>query len=108
MDRLSHLPRYLEALRIRLERGKNDPDKDARKAANIAVFEGALAQLEAESGKISSADSALSVERRKALEELRWMLEEFRVNQFAPELKTAFPISAKRLQKKLSDIDGMS
>ncbi|MBU1185815.1 MAG: ATP-dependent RNA helicase HrpA [Acidobacteria bacterium] len=108
MDRLSHLPRYLEALRIRLERGKNDPDKDARKAANIAVFEGALAQLEAESGKILSVDSALSVERRKALEELRWMLEEFRVNQFAPELKTAFPISAKRLQKKLSDIDGMS
>ncbi|MCJ7681150.1 MAG: DUF3418 domain-containing protein, partial [Candidatus Aminicenantes bacterium] len=108
MDRLPHLPRYLEALRIRLERGKNDPDKDARKAVNIAAFEEALARLEVEPGKISSTDSDQSAERRKAVEEFRWMLEEFRVNQFAPELKTAFPVSAKRLQKKLSDIAGMS
>jgi len=100
MDRLSHLPRYMEALRIRLERAKNDPDKDARKESNVAVFEGALTRLESE--------SSLSSDKRKAVEEFRWMLEEFRVNQFAPELKTAFPVSAKRLQKKLAEIDNLS
>jgi hypothetical protein len=32
------------------------------------------------------------------------MLEEFRVAVFAPELKTAYPISAKRLAEKLREI----
>ena len=32
-------------------------------------------------------------------DKLRWMLEEFRVSLFAQQLKTAYPISAKRLEK---------
>jgi len=31
------------------------------------------------------------------LEELGWLLEEYRVQTFAPELKTAVPVSAQRL-----------
>jgi ATP-dependent helicase HrpA len=34
------------------------------------------------------------------LESYRWMLEEFRVSLFAQELKTAYPVSAKRLQQQ--------
>ena len=33
-----------------------------------------------------------------ALDQYRWMLEEFRVSQFAQELKTSIPISTKRLE----------
>ena len=33
------------------------------------------------------------------LEEFRWLVEELRVSLFAQELKTPFPVSAKRLQK---------
>jgi ATP-dependent helicase HrpA len=34
-----------------------------------------------------------------ALEEFRWLIEELRVSLFAQELKTPFPVSAKRLDK---------
>ncbi|MCW8807372.1 MAG: DUF3418 domain-containing protein [Rhodanobacter sp.] len=36
------------------------------------------------------------------LAELRWLIEEWRVSLFAQELKTAEPVSAKRLAKALS------
>jgi hypothetical protein len=36
------------------------------------------------------------------------MIEEFQVSLFAPELKTAFSISAKRLAVKIKEIDAMS
>jgi hypothetical protein len=35
------------------------------------------------------------------------MIEEFKVSTFAPELKTAHPISAKRLAIKLMEIQKM-
>ena len=35
------------------------------------------------------------------LDELRWLIEEWRVSLFAQELKTAEPVSAKRLAKAL-------
>jgi ATP-dependent helicase HrpA len=35
------------------------------------------------------------------------MLEEFKVSVFAQELKTAIPVSAKRLDRKLKEIDRM-
>ena len=34
-----------------------------------------------------------------ALQEFRWMIEELRISLFAQELKTPYPVSAKRLQK---------
>jgi ATP-dependent helicase HrpA len=45
-----------------------------------------------------------SAERKKLVDEYRWMVEEFKVSLFAPELKTAFPISPKRLALKLKEI----
>jgi ATP-dependent helicase HrpA len=33
------------------------------------------------------------------------MLEEFKISLFAQELKTAFPVSAKRLNKKWREIE---
>jgi ATP-dependent helicase HrpA len=35
------------------------------------------------------------------------MLEEFKVSVFAQELKTAFPVSKKRLQSQLKQIERM-
>jgi len=40
-----------------------------------------------------------------ALNHFRWMLEEFRVSQFAQTLGTAFPVSEKRLDKQLKKIE---
>jgi len=101
MERLAHLPRYLNALELRAERGKNDPEKDRKKAAQVIIFTDALDRLQ------KNISPKTSFEKRNAIEEFRWMIEEFKVSMFAPELKTTFPISPKRLTLKLKEIEGM-
>ncbi len=98
LERLVHLPRYLEALRIRLERGKFEPEKDRKKAEQLGPF------LEALERTREVAESTLPEEKRTAVDEYRWMVEEFKVSLFAPELRTAHPISPKRLALKLKEI----
>ena len=93
--RLSHLIRYLKAVEVRAERAATDPRKDAQKAELIAVYQNQLEKLAGETN---------SPERAAQIEELRWMLEEYRVSVFAQELGTAHPISPKRLDKKVEQI----
>ena len=47
----------------------------------------------------------LSHQQTEGLVELHWMLEEFKVSLFAPELGTAFSISEKRLEKFLEKLN---
>jgi ATP-dependent helicase HrpA len=102
MDRLAYLPRYLKALEIRVERGAYDPLKDQKKTAVVAAF-----REETERLNQDVFSSGASPEKKEALEELRWMIEEFKVSLFAQELKTAYPVSSKRLQKKIDEIKRM-
>jgi ATP-dependent helicase HrpA len=87
--RLGHM-RYLKAIQVRLSRQANDPQKDQQKAAQVAPFwQGYLArraELEAKGRSLVE------------LDELGWLIEELRVQTFAPELKTAVPISPQRVQ----------
>jgi ATP-dependent helicase HrpA len=55
-------------------------------------------------------DSAagLTMSSAPRLEEIRWMLEEFRVSAFAQSLKTKIPVSPTRIEKELSAIKGGS
>ena len=46
-------------------------------------------------------------EKRKAIEEFFWLIEEYKVSLFAQELKTSIPVSPKRLDKKLKEIERM-
>ncbi len=48
-----------------------------------------------------------SDEKKLAIKEFSMMIEEYRVSLFAQELKTAFPVSARRLEEKLAIIDRM-
>jgi len=41
----------------------------------------------------------------RALDELRWLIEELRVSLFAQELKTAEPVSPKRLGKLIETLN---
>jgi ATP-dependent helicase HrpA len=43
-----------------------------------------------------------------ALEELRWLVEELRVSTFAQELRTAEPVSPKRLAKLVEGLRAAS
>jgi ATP-dependent helicase HrpA len=102
LERLKHIPRYLEALRLRIERARHDPAKDRTKAEQASRFIKALDSL---TGEIT-ADT--SYEKKTHIQEYRWMVEEFKVSLFAPELRTAHPVSAKRLLIKLKAIQAMS
>lgn len=48
-----------------------------------------------------------SPEKKAAVDEFQEMIEEFRISLFAPEVKTAFPVSPKRLAAKIKEIEGM-
>ena len=87
--RLRHYARYLKGVRVRIERARNNPSGDRSKDARFSPYwERCRAALVA---------GGHSAERRTILDEYRWMTEEFRISVFAPELKTAAPVSEKRL-----------
>ena len=86
--RLAHYPRYLKAMRLRGERLRQDPAKDQQRMLQVMPYWRAYLQHRA-------AGTA-------ALDELRWLIEEWRVSLFAQELRTAEPVSAKRLAKVLA------
>ena len=89
--RLGHILRYLRAIGVRLQRLSHDPQKDQQKAAQVAPFwtsyQARRAELEAKGHRLPE------------LDELGWLVEELRVQTFAPELKTAVPVSPQRLQE---------
>ncbi|MBF0126119.1 MAG: ATP-dependent RNA helicase HrpA [Magnetococcales bacterium] len=95
---LERLPKYLQAIRIRLERCARDPLKDTRKASEMRVYWQEYRKREQRLAKENLRDPEL--------ETLRWMLEEFRVSQFAQELKTALPVSPQRLAAQLQKSAG--
>ncbi|WP_370469612.1 ATP-dependent RNA helicase HrpA [Caballeronia sp. SBC2] len=86
---LSHFPRYLNAMALRIEKLKADAVRDARLSAEIAPLLQNYQRAVAQRGGV--ADVRLS--------EYRWLLEELRVSLFAQELRTPMPISVKRLYK---------
>ena len=86
---LEHYPRYLEALRVRANRARLNPDGDARK---LTEFLPAWKRYE----DFATLDQK-PPHARAALQEYRWLTEEFRISLFAQELRTAVPVSAKRL-----------
>ena len=90
-DRLQHLPRYLKAMALRLDKYPGNPERDRRHAADIAGLWKQYEQRRDRHGQAGFSDPALA--------EFRWQIEELRVSLFAQELKTPSPVSVKRLQK---------
>jgi ATP-dependent helicase HrpA len=100
-DRLGHFPRYLRAMALRAERGMNDPAKDEKKGVELLEFQDALKALQ----KSLAPESTL--EKKAAVADFGWMVEEFKVSLFAQELKTPYPISKKRLRHRVQEIQRM-
>jgi len=91
-DELRQYPRYLKAIVRRLDNLNGNAHKD--RALRLQI------QSLWDDYKVELKKSGPSVE----LDEFRWMLEEFRVSLFAQNLGTAFPVSEKRLSKRLTEI----
>jgi ATP-dependent helicase HrpA len=88
--RLAHFPRYLKAMRLRAERLRQDPSRDQQRMLQVLPYWREYLNHRA------AGDTGL--------DELRWLIEEWRVSLFAQELKTPEPVSAKRLAKALESI----
>jgi ATP-dependent helicase HrpA len=99
--RLIHLVRYLEAVIIRVQRGITDLEKDRSRQAQAAPFIEILDRM------MRALDSSTSAEKRAAVESFFWMIEEFKVSLFAQELGTDGPVSVKRLNKRVGEIERM-
>ena len=94
-DHLQHLPRYLKAHGVRLDRLKSGG------APALARDQAALADWNHlwQSYERRARDLARSGVQDARLHQFRWQLEELRVSLFAQELKTPLPVSVKRLEK---------
>ena len=88
-ERARHLPRYLQAVALRLDKHLTDPARDALR----------LADFDRISKPFWRWAAANRGEWSEPVEEFRWMLEELLVSLFAEGLKTAVPVSVKRLEK---------
>jgi ATP-dependent helicase HrpA len=84
---LTHFPRYLKAVNVRIDKLRADPTRDARAMTEwqqaAAPWQRALKERHGD----------------PKMMEFRWLLEELRVSLYAQELRTPMPVSAKRLQK---------
>ena len=88
-------------MEIRARRAPVDFEKDQAKARDVKTFSARLDKM------IKTLSPDASSDKREALEEFFWMIEEYKVSIFAQELKTAFPVSVKRLEEKLAQIKRM-
>jgi ATP-dependent helicase HrpA len=86
---IREMPRYLKALIHRLEKAPQDPLRDLKQFREAAPF------LERYWQAVKTGHGRIVPER----DAFRWMLEEFRVSLFAQQLKTPYPVSAKRMEE---------
>ncbi|MBY4596947.1 ATP-dependent RNA helicase HrpA [Ottowia caeni] len=93
---LQHLPRYLKAIQLRMDKLRADPVRDAQRMAEARAQDQKFWRLVAERKGVQDA----------RLQELRWLLEELRVSFFAQELRTPQPVSVKRLEKVWGQVRG--
>ncbi|MFF5288249.1 ATP-dependent RNA helicase HrpA [Paractinoplanes globisporus] len=93
---LHHLPRYLRGVVYRLDRVASNLARDRQLMAQIHEIESEYRELRAEFPPLSPADEGLA--------EIRWMIEELRINLFAQTLGTAYPISDKRIYKAMDQL----
>ncbi|GGM45787.1 ATP-dependent helicase [Micromonospora sonchi] len=95
--RLPDLLRYLTAIERRLDRLPGNPPRDKSQQDRIAVVQREYDEMLA----------ALPASRRNsaAVRQIRWMIEELRVNVFAQGLGTPYPVSEQRIYRAMDDAE---
>jgi ATP-dependent helicase HrpA len=94
-EKLDDWNRYVLALSQRFDKLKIDTNRDRRNQLDVdkavAEYEQAIAKLQK-----SGVDTT-------PVDEVKWMIEEFKVSLFAQQLGTNMPISLKRITNRLSE-----
>jgi len=89
---MQHLPRYLKAINLRIEKLRSTPARDAQCMAQLQPLQQAWQKLR----------QAQQTHPDARVTEFTWLLQELRVSLFAQELKTPVIVSVKRLEKMLT------
>ncbi|MCW8904429.1 ATP-dependent RNA helicase HrpA [Sedimenticola sp.] len=92
IQQLRQIPRYLEALQRRLDKLNHAAARDQQLLREMQTLYQMWLERDQRERKSGTVD--------ERLEEIRWSLEELRVSLFAQELKTAYPVSIKRIAKR--------
>jgi ATP-dependent helicase HrpA len=100
-ERFPHLIRYMRAATIRAQRAWLDFDKDLTKSREIQILSDRRHTLR------DGLSPHATEEKKQGIRDLFWMIEEYKVSLYAQELKTAFPVSRKRIEKVFDEIDRM-
>jgi ATP-dependent helicase HrpA len=90
--RLPDLHRYLQGMQRRLEKLPERPSRDVEWTRDVHAVEEEYRH------------AAATLPDSEELRAIRWMIEELRVSYFAQTLKTAYPISAKRIYRALDQL----
>jgi ATP-dependent helicase HrpA len=94
LTRLRDLGRYLEGVRVRLDKLGDRPARDRELMATARAVEDQYAATVAALPRARRGDPDVIA--------ARWLLEELRVSFFAQVLGTARPVSAPRVRKALA------
>nr|WP_071467012.1 ATP-dependent RNA helicase HrpA [Polynucleobacter asymbioticus] len=97
---LVHVPRYLKAIAMRIDKLRSNPSRDAQCQKDWESVARPWQKLM--QGNKGAASYAMTEDQ--ALTDFRWQLEELRVALYAQELKTPTPMSLKRLEKVLASL----
>jgi ATP-dependent helicase HrpA len=100
-ERFPHLIRYIRATAIRAQRAWLDFDKDQIKSREIRILSDRHRALQ------EQLSPHATEKKKQAISDLFWMIEEYKVSVYAQELKTAFPVSLKRIEKNVDEIEWM-
>ena len=97
---LVHLPRYLKAIQMRIDKLRSNPARDAQCQKDWE----SLARPWQKLLQGSKGSASYVMAEHQGLQDFRWQLEELRVALFAQELRTPSPMSLKRLEKVLASL----
>ena len=100
-ERIKQLHRYIACTRIRAQRAVDNPLKEEKKALQLTDYTIHLNNL------LTSLSKDSMPEKSQRIEQFFWLLEEYKISLFAPELKTAIKISAKKLDAFLIKLSTM-
>ncbi|AKE41389.1 HrpA-like helicase [Corynebacterium kutscheri] len=96
MEHLKHLPRYLQAMQLRLADMEHFPDRDADRQYVVNSLE---SQLKKRLAELPNSQAPV-----KKVREIQWMLQELRVSLFAQRLGTAQSVSERKISKAINNL----
>ena len=96
LSRLDDVHRYLRGVEYRLDKLPENPRRDQVNMAKVEQMRQAVRRIRGvlKAGRSQDPDVV----------ELRWMLEEYRISLFAQGLRTAYPVSDKRIMKAIEAV----